>query len=81
MFLAKILPNLKFRFTGKDITFNDAKIDLVDFYYLKNGEILTLNDINIQSNFLNISMYENEPAYFSINTNQDFYKIKGTYFS
>ena len=24
-------------------------------------------------------MYENEPAYFSINTNQDFYKIKGTY--
>ena len=73
------LPNLKFRFTGKDITFNDAKVDSVDFYYLKNGEILTLNDINIQSNFLNISMYENEPAYFSINTNQDFYKIKGTY--
>ena len=28
---------------------------------------------------LKISNYENEPAYFSINTARDFYKIKGLY--
>ncbi len=74
-----ILPNLKFRVTGKNIIFNGARFDSVDFYYLKNGEVLTLNDINIQSDFLKISNFKNEPAYFSINTSQDFYKIKGSY--
>ena len=76
---AFILPNLKFRVTGKNIIFNGAKFDSIDFYYLKNGEVLTLNNINIESDFLKISDYENEPAYFSINTTQDFYKIKGSY--
>ena len=76
---AFILPNLKFRVTGKNIIFNGAKFDSIDFYYLKNGEVLTLNNINIKSDFLKISDYENEPAYFSINTAQDFFKIKGSY--
>ena len=76
---AFILPNLKFRVTGKNIILNGAKFDSIDFYYLKNGEVLTLNNINIKSDFLKISDYENEPAYFSINTTQDFYKIKGSY--
>ena len=74
-----ILPNLKFRIVGKDISLNDAKFDLIDFYYLKNGEILTLNDIKIKSEFLTISNYKNEPAYFSINTAKDLYKVKGSY--
>ena len=74
-----VLPNLKFRLTAENIIFNEAKFDSLDFYYLKNGDILTLNDINIQSDFLNVSNYEDEPAYFSINANQDFYKIKGLY--
>ncbi len=74
-----IFPNLKFRVTGKNIIFNGARFDSVDFYYLKNGEVLTLNNINIESDFLKISDYKNEPAYFSINTDQDFYKIKGSY--
>ena len=74
-----VLPNLKFRLTAENIIFNEAKFDSLDFYYLKNGDILTLNDINIQSAFLNVSNYEDEPAYFSINANQDFYKIKGLY--
>ena len=76
---AFILPNLKFRVTGKNIIFNGAKLDSIDFYYLKNGEVLTLNNINIESDFLRISDYENDSAYFSINTIQDFYKIKGSY--
>lgn len=74
-----VLPNLKFRLIGNNITLNDAKFDLVDFYYLKNGDILTLNDINIVSDFLNVANYEDEPAYFSINTKRDFYKVKGSY--
>ena len=74
-----VLPNLKFRVTGENVIFNDAIFNSIDFYYLKNGDVLTLNDINIDSDFLKISNYENEPAYFSINASEDFYKIKGLY--
>ena len=74
-----VLPNLKFRVTGENVIFNDAIFKSIDFYYLKNGDVLTLNDINIDSDFLKISNYENEPAYFSINASEDFYKIKGLY--
>ena len=74
-----VLPNLKFRVTAENVIFNDAIFNLIDFYYLKNGDVLTLNDINIDSDFLKITNYENEPAYFSINTSRDFYKIKGLY--
>ena len=74
-----VLPNLKFRVTGQNVIFNDAIFNSIDFYYLKNGDVLTLNDINIDSDFLKISNYENEPAYFSINASEDFYKIKGLY--
>ena len=74
-----VLPNLKFRVSGENIIFNDAAFNKIDFYYLKNGDVLTLNDINIDSDFLKISNYQDEPAYFSINANSDFYKVKGTY--
>ena len=74
-----VFPNLKFRVTGENVIFNDAIFNSIDFYYLKNGDVLTLNDINIDSDFLKISNYENEPAYFSINASEDFYKIKGLY--
>ena len=74
-----VFPNLKFRITGENIILNDAIFNSIDFYYLKNGDVLTLNDINIDSDFLKISNYENEPAYFSINAHEDFYKIKGLY--
>ena len=74
-----VLPNLKFRVSGENIIFNDAAFNKIDFYYLKNGDVLTLNDINIDSDFLKISNYQDEPAYFSINANSDFYKVKGSY--
>lgn len=74
-----VLPNLKFRVTGKNISFNDANLDSIDFYYLKNGNLFTLNDINIDSDFLKISNYQGDPAYFSVDTNNNLYKIKGTY--
>ena len=74
-----VLPNLKFRVTGENVILNDAIFKSIDFYYLKNGDVLTLNDINIDSDFLKISNYEKEPAYFSINASEDFYKIKGLY--
>ena len=74
-----VLPNLKFRVTAENLIFNDAIFNSIDFYYLKNGDVLTLNDINIDSDFLKVSNYENEPAYFSINTSRDFYKVKGAY--
>ena len=74
-----VLPNLKFRVTAENISFNDATFNSIDFYYLKNGDVLTLNDINIDSDFLKISNYGDEPAYFSVNTISDFYKIKGLY--
>ena len=74
-----ILPNLKFRVTGKNVTLNNATFNSIDFYYLKNGDVLTLNDINIDSDFLKVSNYNNEPAYFSVNSSLDFYKIKGSY--
>ena len=50
-----ILPNLKFRFTGENLDLNGAKFDSIDFYYLKNGNLLTLNNIKVQSDFLKIS--------------------------
>ena len=74
-----VLPNLKFRVTAENIILNNAIFNSIDFYYLKNGDVLTLNDINIDSDFLKVSNYEREPAYFSINTSRDFYKVKGSY--
>ena len=73
------LPDMKFRVIGKNIVLNDANFASIDFYYLKNGEILTLNDIKIDSDFLKVSNFQDEPAYFSINANQEFFKVKGSY--
>ena len=70
---------MKFRVIGKNIVLNDANFASIDFYYLKNGEILTLNDIKIDSDFLKVSNFQDEPAYFSINANQEFFKVKGSY--
>ena len=75
-----IFPNSKFRFIGKNISFDNLNFDVIDFYYLKNGEVLTINDINVESDFLKISENKDmEKAYFSIDTSKDFFKIKGTY--
>ena len=73
------LPDMKFRVIGKNIVLNDANFASIDFYYLKNGEILTLNDIKIDSDFLKVSNFQDEPAFFSINANQEFFKVKGSY--
>lgn len=75
-----IFPNSKFRFIGKNISFDNLNFDEIDFYYLKNGEVLTINDINVKSDFLKISENKDmEKAYFAIDTSRDFFKIKGTY--
>ena len=42
-----IFPNSKFRFIGKNISFDNLNFDEIDFYYLKNGEVLTLSLIHI----------------------------------
>ena len=72
--------NLNTRFTAENIKTNMGDIKNLDLYFLKNLKITTIDNINIDSEFLKIkSQNSNEKAYMSYNNEKDIYKIKGIY--
>ena len=78
--LASDLNNISLRLIGNNIKTTDDIFQDVDFYILKNENILTIDNINISSERMQIGPNKNnQKAYISYNNKLDLYKIKGKY--
>ena len=78
--LASDLNNISLRLIGNNIKTTDDIFQDVDFYILKNENILTIDNINISSERMQIGPDKNnQKAYISYNNKLDLYKIKGKY--
>ena len=78
--LASDLNNISLRFIGNNIKTEDNVFQDLDFYILKNKNVLTIDNININSKRIKIGPgQDNQKAYISYNNKSDLYKIKGKY--
>lgn len=78
--LASNFSNINLRFIGNNIKTKNNIFRDIDFYILKNKNILTIDNIKIDSNRLDIGPTKNnQKAYISYNKLNDLYKIKGSY--
>ena len=74
------ISNINLRFIGKNIQTKNNFIQDIDFYLLRNKNVITLDNININSTRLEVGPnFDNQKAYISYNNNLDLYKIKGKY--
>ena len=72
--------NINLRFVGKNIQTFDNVFQDVDFYFLRNNSISTIDNIKISSINLNVEpSNQNDKAYISYNSKSDLYKIRGSY--
>ena len=72
--------NINVRFVGKNIQTYDDTFQDVDFYFLRNKNITTIDNIRIKSKNFNIGPFkENKKAYISYNNEKDMYKVRGSY--
>ena len=77
-FLDQNLINL--RFIGKNLTINDKLFKKLNFYFLKNDKITTIDDLEILSDFINVTAFKDaEKSYISYNKQLDLYKVKGSF--
>ena len=78
--LASDLNNISLRLIGNNIKTKDDVFQDIDFYILKNENVLTIDNININSKRMRIGPgQDNQKAYISYNNKSDLYKIKGKY--
>ena len=74
------LNNINLRFVGKNIQTFDHMFQNIDFYFLRNKTLTTIDNIYISSSNINIGpSSENKKAYISYNKQNDLYKISGIY--
>lgn len=74
------LNNINLRFVGKNIQTFDNMFQNIDFYFLRNKTLTTIDNIYISSSNINIGpSSENKKAYISYNKQNDLYKISGIY--
>ena len=74
------LNNINLRFVGKNIQTFDDMFQNIDFYFLRNKTLTTIDNIYISSSNINIGpSSENKKAYISYNKQNDLYKIRGIY--
>ena len=78
--LASSPNNINLRLIGNNIKTKDHVFQDLDFYILKNKNVLTIDNININSKRMKIGPdQDNQKAYISYNNKLDLYKIKGKY--
>jgi hypothetical protein len=78
--LSKNMSNINLRFIGENIQTKNNFIQDIDFYLLRNKNVITLDNININSTRLKVGPnFDKQKAYISYNNNLDLYKIKGKY--
>ena len=74
------LNDVNLRFVGKNIQTFDDVFQNIDFYFLKNKTVTTIDNIKISSENFNIGpSFKNEKAYISYNNQNDLYKIRGSF--
>ena len=74
------LDDVNLRFVGKNIQTFDDVFQNIDFYFLKNKTVTTIDNIKISSENFNIGpSFKNEKAYISYNNQNDLYKIRGSF--
>ena len=74
------LNDINLRFVGKNIQTFDDMFQSVDFYFLRNKTLTTIDNIYISSSNINIGPSgESKKAYISYNNQNDLYKVRGTY--
>ncbi len=74
------LNDVNLRFVGKNIQTFDDVFQNIDFYFLRNKTVTTIDNIKISSKNFNIGpSSKNEKAYISYNNQSDLYKIRGSY--
>jgi len=71
---------INMRIQGKDISIGGEDFEEIDFYILRNKNLITIEDINIKSSYVNIyPLNSDETAFISYSNNDDLYKIKGSF--
>ena len=74
------IKNINARLIVKNSSINKLQIKFLDVYLLKNKNVLTLDNINLNSNLISISpLSDASKAYFSIDNKNDLYKLRGSY--
>ena len=72
--------DINLRFIGKNIQTFDDVFQNIDFYFLRNKTLTTIDNINISSESFNIGpSNDNVKAYISYNNKTDLYKVRGSY--
>ena len=74
------LNDMNLRFVGKNIHSFDDVFQNIDFYFLRNKTVTTIDNIKVSSENFNIGpSSKNEKAYISYNNESDTYKIRGSF--
>ena len=70
----------KMRLIGRNIYLDEVFINSFDLYILENKDVLTIDNIKINSDRVNIEPLEqSDKAYISFNKKSDLYKVKGIF--
>ena len=71
---------INMRIQGSEISIAGENFESIDFYVLRNKSLITIEDINITSDYINIYPLDSgENAFVSYSTSDDLYKIKGSF--
>jgi len=74
------IETINARLKIKNSSIQQLEINSLDVYLQKNENLFTINNINLSSNLMSISpLSKNAKAYFSIDSKNDIYKLKGNY--
>jgi len=74
------IETINARLKMKNSSIQQLEINSLDVYLQKNKNLLTINNISLSSNLISISpLSENSKAYFSVDSKNDIYKLRGSY--
>ena len=74
------IETINARLKIKNSTIQQLEINSLDIYLQKNNNLFTINNINLSSNLISISpLAKNSKAYFSVDSKNDIYKLRGSY--
>ncbi|MDO7561584.1 MAG: AsmA-like C-terminal region-containing protein [SAR86 cluster bacterium] len=74
------IETINARLKMKNSSIQQLEINSLDVYLQKNKNLLTINNISLSSNLISISpLSKNSKAYFSVDSKNDIYKLRGSY--
>ena len=74
------IETINARLKIKNSSIQKLEINSLDVYLQKNKDLFTINNISLSSNLISISpLSKNSKAYFSVDSKNDIYKLRGSY--